>query len=405
MFRKSYNEAMLEGRRFPTPVREPSNDQGHTPESSPETEIESAAASAISIIESRVSVAKSTEGENPYRARSTFGYADLIQEDLYRSEVYGVYNRAMQKIDGYLRTLTTNAQEHPLFATRKKLVDAYSGVETSAGDVQTVIKQSEDSIYQSSLIPERGVENAFVTKRQIVEMNRATPEQSDESVWDAASVAKLSTEELVARMESQGSGRYFLHAFPEISLEKGHIANAIGGDALLGGFQVSRDRAGVINFTAEHGNEHSTQFYLQFGNGVGGGVLFPAEVLLQNYAFINLPYAEDLKWTSSEWRVHGPRNNPRSPLHVIPLNQGICFFRREDEARVNELVSQLPENIRPNKIVFCDGSVPDGLRDFLSKMKKPSGLPRTSRPIEIIATENGIPVFGTHKTKEIYSPA
>ena len=292
-----------------------------------EREIEAATDVAIAAIEKRVSEANTISNENPYRARASFGYTDVLKETLYRSEIYEWFDGALKKIDDVLSILGTDPKRHPLFAARKKLLDAYSTVEASTQNIQSTIRRDEDAIYHSRLLPERGVENAFVTQRQIVEMNRATPEQAEDATWDSVSVAKLNTEALVNKMETEGSGRYFLHAFPQISLEKGHIANAIGGDALLGGFQMSRDRAGVINFTAEHGDEHSTQFYLQFGNGVGGGVLFPSEVLLQNYTFINLPYAKDLKWTSSEWRMYGPPNNPKSPLHVIPLNQGICFFQ------------------------------------------------------------------------------
>ena len=246
---------------------------------------------------------------------------------------------------------------------------------------------------------ERGIERSFTTADQIVKMNRATIEQRDEKVWDATEIAKLDIDGLKQRMEASGSGRYFLHAFPQVSLENGHITNGIGGDALLGGFKQSRDYGRAINFTAEHGSEHATQFYLGLGGGIGGGVLYPAEVLLQNYAFLNLPYLEDLRATSGEWRVFGPINNPTSQLHVIPLNLGVCFFRKEGEGKVREIISAMPEKDRPNKVIFYEGSYNDGLRDFLSRMPAPRGLPRISRPLEIIDTEESTPIFGTAETK------
>lgn len=331
--------------------------------------------------------------EDPYRARVLLG-----PDIMYESQNFRLYMDALNAVDSVIvRAGLEEQKTHPLWISRQRIVAAYLKVESLAKQLSAKLHDLNLKISTAPIIVERGVEGRFVTGEQIVRMNEKSSERPQET-WDLGPLMDMDLPAFTEHINNEGSGRYFLHAFPEVSIRNGHIADALGGDALLGGFESSRDR-GPINFTAEEGTEHATQFYLGLGAGIGGGVLYPAEAILQNYAFINLPYLKNLTSTSSEWRIYGPTDNPASPLHVVPLRLGVCFFASEDETRVRELLAALPENIRPNKVVFHPEGYNAAMREYVRELKKPVGLPRISRSLDIIETIENAPIFGTSKVK------
>jgi len=376
----------------------PPKPQTESTQEARDTSLETLVSTTIKTLERIQIEAENLLLENPYRAINLIGYGgkDATQFDRYlHSESFNVFNSALETIDASLRAAGDNEEKASLLESREELFSAMEKVEAISIVAKNAVEGIESRIRNAPLRAERGVEDASITKDQLIEMNRSTIEQEHETLWDSDSLKDLSLEEYTKNMETQGSGRYFLHAFPEVSLKKGHIANGVGGDALLGGFEISRDHGRQINFTCEDENKEINQFYSQFSEGVTGGVLYPAEALLTNYAYTNLPYRKDLKWTSSEWRIIGPGKNPKSPLHVVPLNLGICFFDKENEEKVKNYIEALPEHLRPNRVLFHEQGMNAALREFLSTMKKPSGLPRIARTVDYISSEESIPVFGS----------
>jgi hypothetical protein len=277
------------------------------------------------------------------------------------------------------------------------------------------IKALEESIDKSPIMTERGCDQNE-TKKNWNEMNRKSAELP-EDCWHPEKLKAMSIEDYISHVRTYGSGRSFCHTFPRISFEKGEIVTGIGGASRSEeGFQNIRDGEGGIqvNFTPESidlaTNSYRHRHYIGLGNR-GGDVYFPAEVLLDNFAMLNLPYNQKNNWVSSEWRIVAPPENPKSELHVIPLSLGIVFFPKSFEKEYMQMINEDPTLLLPRVIFYNEDDMsptdPRGLNRFLEESgvnKKNMGLPKISniiRPITILdGSSEPITVFGTHKVKE-----
>jgi len=285
---------------------------------------------------------------------------------------------------------------------RSQLTTHITSLRDRKDTVKAKIANLETAITMSDIEPERNV-TALETAKNIIEINRQTV-KVPERIWDMAGIEDLSTDQVVALINAQGSGRYFLHSFPEISIQNGYITTGVGGGGEFA--SVRGDSSDHINFTCEQPLSRGIRpFYGTLGN-LTGGVFYPAEVMLENYPFINLPYSRS-SGTSSEWRSYAPSDKPKSTTHHIPLRAGVCFFADTDRTKIEELINQLPENERPNKIVWyreSEGEQRDqALTTFLQGLKEFTDLPHLSSHIEIIDTKNGMPVFGTPKARHAWN--
>jgi hypothetical protein len=277
------------------------------------------------------------------------------------------------------------------------------------------MKALEDSINRSSVMVERGCSESE-TKKNWNEMNKKSAELP-EDCWQPEKLQAMSLTEYISHVRTYSSGRSFCHTFPGISFEKGEIVTGVGGDLRSeDGFQNIRDgEDGIqVNFTPESidpvTNNYRHRHYIGLGNR-GGDVYFPAEVLLDNYAMLNLPYNQKNNWVSSEWRIVAPPKNPKSELHAIPLSLGIVFFPKSFEVEYIQMTAINPALSLPRVVFYHEddvtGTDPRGLNRFLEEAgvnKKNIELPKIANIIRPFTTlgegDESITVFGTQKAKE-----
>ncbi len=336
---------------------------------------------------------------NPFRF-TQFAYDGTIKKKGY--ELLNQLNGCVQNTFGMDHT-----QEAKIKDIRSQLISYLSQLE----DITNMIITESDKIREDiikctfKIDAERGVSQEETVKN-INLINEQTGWVSETDSWSSQKVQEMSTEELTEHINRVGSGRYFLHSFPKVSLKNGVICTGIGGHHQLGGFETIRDGPGGIDidFSCEHDMENAG-FYGTISE-FEGNIFFSAEVILENYAFINLPYSlaykgKERDWTSSEWRLYGPPTNPMSRLHIVPLRLGICFFSDKYREDVEQIISRLPIEQQPNKIIYHSDYPHVALQDLLKRLPSKKGLPRLSEPIQRIGKiGNDIPVFGTKKVAE-----
>ncbi len=350
--------------------------------------------------------------DNPYRfgANSELIYSQWDETP----QIIKDFNSAQREYAAFLNRDSQDSQSHMSDACFLNSSVVLRELYAMQQYLDQEIKALEESIRRASIMIERGCDENE-TKENWNEMNKKSAELP-EDCWSPEKLQTMPIVEYMEHVRKYSSGRSFCHTFPGISFEKGEIVTGVGGASRSEeSFQNIRDGEGGIqvNFTPEAidpvTNTYRHRHYIGLGNR-GGQVYFPAEVLLDNYAMLNLPYNQKDNWVSSEWRNVAPQWNPKSELHAVPLSLGIVFFPKSFEEEYIKMTAENPNLVLP-RVVFFDedeitGMDPTGLNHFLEEAgvnKKNMGLPKTAnviRPIATIGERNEtIAVFGTQKAK------
>ncbi|MFA7208684.1 MAG: hypothetical protein WC120_00205 [Parcubacteria group bacterium] len=331
---------------------------------------------------------------NPYKAKK---YTDF---NVFEHNME-IINR-MSKIILAMKQLDVSTDE--IEAEYNSFQNYYQKINIISEAVKLAIAQIERELWNCEISPERNI-SVDETRQNMLSICRKSEQYAD-GLWNLDEIAKSTADELVVHINTNGSGRCFLHSFPEISIENGYITTSMGAGENFK--HVRGDSRCWINFSCESSvSGYDKSFYGTLNTKLSGGVYYPAEVILENYPFINLPYDDGKDhakiWTSSEWRSYAPRDNAKSKFHRIPLNLGICFFSLDDRDTVEKYINALPDSQKPNKIIWYSGQEEvEALTSLLKKIKTPDDLPHLTSPIKIIQVDDGLTMFGTDKTKRIF---
>lgn len=348
--------------------------------------------------------------DNPYRLAKDVGisqdgiYSNKDVIEALRTAMYE-YAQEINNREGDERAHMRDDQYHIAVDYAKKLFEIRDAI-------QSHIEEINSDIIESTVDPERDCDE-LQTKKFIIKMNKDSAHYP-EDCWSPEKLMDMSMEEYLKHVAKYSSGRSFCHVFPLISFKKGEIVTGVGGTHRSEeGFERVREGASSIqiNFTPERVDQETNTYDHRNYIGLkdGGDVYYPAEVILDNYAFLNLPYVKEgnqSDWVSSEWRNVAPPENPGSQLHAISLKLGIVFFDKSFEKEYEKMITENPELKLPRVVFVSDyerEGDPLGLNQLLEESgvnKKAGDLPHIANIIRPIDKINGISVFGTAKAKE-----
>ncbi len=224
---------------------------------------------------------------------------------------------------------------------------------------------------------------------EIIEFYRELPHNP----WNPDFIKSLNMKKYKALLRAFASKRLFGHNFPVISLKNSYICNGVYHKGE--GFEQQRDLGPAINFTCERPwSEYKFGFY--GGNATNGNVLFPAEVILQNFSFVRLPYEtyrdDDYNETyqaTTEFRIYGKETDNKEEdekLNKIDLDLGILFLNKNQDYSDIDLAKY------GDRIIYFDnekeGETLDcKTREFLADIDFDSidtkKLPRILSPIKV----------------------